>query len=126
MKFAGVFVVLLCPALVMAQAYKCMVDGQTVFQQIPCEGGVKLNVPSPPNPKTREGRVALAIERGQVFIGMTEEEVVASWGRPSKINRSQTARSISEQWIYRRASIGDDQYLYLENGVLRSIQTPVN
>lgn len=107
---------LLAPALAAAQAYRCA-DG--TYQQQPCPGGTKLEVPEPPAPGSREARVASAVARKTVFIGMTEAEVVRAWGRPQKINRSITARSTTEQWIY-----SGRQYLYLDNGVLRSIQTP--
>lgn len=110
--------------LAFAQAYKCMVDGAPVFQQVPCQGGVKLNVPPAPDPESREGRVAVAIAKKRVFIGMTDQEIVRSWGKPDKINRSISARNVNEQWIYSRDDIGRSQYLYVENGVLRSIQSP--
>jgi Domain of unknown function (DUF4124)/Protein of unknown function (DUF2845) len=114
----------LTPASGFAQAYKCTVDGQVVFQQIPCPGGKKLDVATPPDPDSREARISSAIAQRRVFIGMTEEEVVRSWGKPNKINRSVTSQNINEQWIYDRKRIGDGQYLYIENGVLKSIQSP--
>jgi Protein of unknown function (DUF2845) len=113
------------PTLSLAQAYRCTVNGEVVYQQLPCQGaGTKLNVPKPPDPETREGRLSLAIAKKEVFIGMTSEEVVRSWGKPNKINRSVSARSVHEQWIYERGSIGRSQYLYMEDGTLRSLQSP--
>ncbi|WP_079515848.1 hypothetical protein [Rossellomorea marisflavi] len=51
-------------------------------------------------------------------IGMTAEEVRNSkWGEPIKVNRTTTATSVSEQWVYR-----DYRYLYFENGILTTIQ----
>ncbi|HRK55514.1 MAG TPA: hypothetical protein PK185_16485 [Cyclobacteriaceae bacterium] len=47
---------------------------------------------------------------GKVRIGFTEEMTILSWGEPQKINKS----SYGNQWIY------DDQYLYFENGKLKS------
>ena len=108
----------------LAQAYKCTIDGKPVFQQVPCDGGVKLTVPKPPDPESREAKVGSAIARGKVFVGMTSEEVIRSWGKPDRINRTVTARTITEQWIYENDSISDRQYLYMEDGVLRSAQTP--
>lgn len=58
-----------------------------------------------------------AIER-KVLIGMTTEQVTASWGRPYSINETITARGKSEQWVY-----GTGQYLYFDNGILKTIQT---
>lgn len=52
-------------------------------------------------------------------LGMTPEEVLASrWGRPTRINRTTTARGSREQWVY-----GSRSYLYFENGRLTAIQS---
>ena len=112
------------PVDVCAQAYRCTVNGATVFQQSPCEGGVKLAVPAPPDPNSRNGQVSQAIALRRVIIGMTAEEVVRSWGRPNKVNRSISAAGTNEQWIYERGDVARHQYLYIENGILRSIQSP--
>jgi hypothetical protein len=60
-----------------------------------------------------------AIKRKQgVAIGMTEADVMASqWGRPEKVNRTQTKYGTREQWVY-----PNSQYLYLENGKVTGIQ----
>lgn len=50
----------------------------------------------------------------QVTVGMSMEEVMLSWGNPSKVNRS----SYGSQWIYRRGKY-QAQYLYFENGILK-------
>jgi hypothetical protein len=50
------------------------------------------------------------IFKGEVLIGFTEEMVIASWGKPKKINKS----SSGDQWVY------NDRYLYFENGLLKS------
>lgn len=51
-------------------------------------------------------------------IGMTAQQVLDSqWGKPQDINKTTTANSISEQWVY-----GDGKYVYLENGIVVSIQ----
>lgn len=56
--------------------------------------------------------------RGGVPIGMTASQVRASnWGKPQKINRSSGSYGIHEQWVY-----GGNNYLYLQNGVVTSIQ----
>jgi hypothetical protein len=112
------------PCAALCQAYKCIVDGSTVFQQQPCAGGTKLNVAPPPEVGSREWRVTNAIAKKEVFIGMTDQEVVRSWGRPDKTNKTISRDSRSEQWIYRRDGSGNDQFLYIENGFLRSIQSP--
>jgi hypothetical protein len=53
-----------------------------------------------------------------VSIGMTAEQIrKSSWGKPRSINETITAAGKHEQWVY------GGGYLYLENGVLTSIQT---
>lgn len=61
-----------------------------------------------------------AIERARVepAIGMTEYEVRNStWGSPKDINKTTTAYSTYEQWVYRNY-----RYIYFENGIVTSIQ----
>jgi hypothetical protein len=58
-----------------------------------------------------------AIEEGKVFRGMTKEQVLISWGKPLKINRTVTGSVNSEQWVY-----GGSQYLYFEGDGLTTFQ----
>ena len=52
-----------------------------------------------------------------VSVGMSQFEVIeSSWGKPLKINRTTTATSHREQWIYRGG------YLYFNDGILTTIQ----
>ncbi len=46
----------------------------------------------------------------EIKVGFTEEMIKVSWGEPDKINRS----SYGDQWVY------GNQYLYFENGKLKS------
>ena len=52
----------------------------------------------------------LKILESKVVVGFTEEMVLLSWGKPKKINKA----SYGDQWVY------DGQYLYFENGKLKS------
>ena len=52
----------------------------------------------------------LLILAGKVEVGFTEEMVLLSWGIPQKINKA----SYGDQWVY------DGQYLYFDNGTLKS------
>lgn len=61
-----------------------------------------------------------AIRDKRVMIGMTKEDVIASWGRPSDINRTVRSSGVREQWVYRRKS-GNTQYVYIRNGKVTSI-----
>ncbi len=49
------------------------------------------------------------------FIGMTDYETLKStWGKPSSINKTETAYSIKEQWVYPNWNnlYFEDEYLY--------------
>lgn len=51
-------------------------------------------------------------------IGMSSSQVESSrWGSPDKVNTTVTAGGTSEQWVYR-----DFGYVYLQNGVVTTIQ----
>lgn len=50
------------------------------------------------------------ILEGKVVVGFTEEMARLSWGDPKEINHA----SYGDQWVY------NSQYLYFENGVLKS------
>lgn len=54
----------------------------------------------------------------KIRVGMTTEQARASWGEPERINETVTANNRREQWIYGR------QYIYFNNGILTSYQTP--
>ena len=51
-------------------------------------------------------------------IGMTTKEVENStWGKPQSVNRTVTANSVKEQWVY-----PNYKYLYFEDGIMTSFQ----
>ena len=51
-------------------------------------------------------------------IGMTANEVLStSWGKPEDVNRTTTAFSVKEQWVY-----GNGRYVYLTDGIVDAIQ----
>lgn len=53
-----------------------------------------------------------------VRLGMTALQVLqSSWGNPQKVNRTINIHGTREQWVY-----GGGSYLYLQDGVLISIQ----
>lgn len=56
------------------------------------------------------------IIQGKVVIGMTKQHCREALGEPRRINKTTTATSISEQWVYY------GKYLYFENGELVTIQ----
>jgi hypothetical protein len=133
MKLAAAFlIVATVPAF--AQTYRCTVDGKVVYQQSRCANGVAVDTSGAGTANTtspgaiqanrevaqykRKQRVEEAIANGQIFIGMTAAEVRQSWGNPTSINRTHTANSTSDQWVY-----GSGAYAYLADGVVTAVQT---
>ena len=53
-----------------------------------------------------------------VRVGMTADQTREVWGSPSRVNRTESAYGIREQWVY-----GTSRYVYLRNGVVESVQT---
>jgi hypothetical protein len=56
----------------------------------------------------------------KIWIGMTPEMAIESWGRPKYKNRTTFSGGEQEQWVYSKA------YLYFENGILTSWQDQGN
>lgn len=54
----------------------------------------------------------------KIWLGMTDDMALESWGLPDKNNRSVGSWGVHEQWVYERK----DTYLYFENGILKSWQ----
>lgn len=126
------YVVLLYLVITQAQAgaYKCVVNGETIFSDKPCAPDAEqIRITPPPAPEAnsdapvfRDGELELlkshnkrlAIEKRQIMAGMTQDEVRQAWGNPNAINRSGGKSGEREQWVYHRGS--DAQYIYFESG----------
>jgi hypothetical protein len=68
-------------------------------------------------------RTARAIQKHRVMIGMTAQECRLALGAPSSVNRTFTETRRSEQWVYPGGWLHpSDRYLYLDDGVLTSVQ----
>lgn len=67
------------------------------------------------NPGQPERAKSLILE-GRVCLGMSSEQVLASWGPPIKRNRSVSRWGVREQWIYHNV------YIYIEDGCVTSWQ----
>lgn len=70
--------------------------------------------------QARDNALRRAITARTVLPGMTEDQCVKAWGEPRKINQTVTASGVDQQWVY-----SSERYLYLVNGVLRTIQGPI-
>jgi len=62
-------------------------------------------------------KVAKAIDKNEVFIGMTAEQVLESLNEPNEKNTVQNPRGTFEQWVY-----PDGRYLYFLNNRLNTMQ----
>lgn len=60
--------------------------------------------------------VQSAIIEGAVQMGMTDEQVRMSVGRPRSMNQSVGGWGVHEQWVY------DWAYIYFDNGIVTSWQ----
>lgn len=100
-------------------------DGAVVFQDAPCAGkGESIAVkPAAGSLSSVTPRAANAIAQGKVFVGMTADEVRRSWGAPTKINSTLSGSGSSQQWVYDRGNF-KSQYVYLDNGIVSTIQSP--
>ncbi len=58
-----------------------------------------------------------AIISSEVVVGMNKDECLLSWGKPDDVNVTKGDCGAVEQWVYK-----NKQYLYLENGILTSMQ----
>lgn len=126
-------------------------DGKVVYQEIACaDGGTKVNISgagqgdaasegsnyyqkesarltSDENTqmaaRDRASRISIAILNHQIMIGMTADEARRSWGAPTKVNNSIGSYGKHEQWVYERGR-NRTQYVYVENGLVTSTQSP--
>lgn len=62
------------------------------------------------------GEVWSAIEDEKVFVGMTAEQALMSWGKPVRSNRSTSTSGATEVWDY-----PSNASLYLKDGAVTSI-----
>lgn len=66
----------------------------------------------------QHGNISINSKMYPPKVGMTAQEVKDSqWGSPEKINKTTTAYTIHEQWVY-----SGYRYIYLDNGIVTAIQ----
>ena len=57
-----------------------------------------------------------AVAEKKVFIGMTRNQVIESWGNPDHVNRTIGVYGQSEQWVF------GNEFLYFDEGKLSTMQ----
>jgi hypothetical protein len=65
-------------------------------------------------------KTRLAIANNEILIGMTKDQLLASWGLPNDINRSVYPKVIREQWVYGPPFHDYEAYVYVDNDVVTS------
>ena len=106
----------------LAQAYRCTVGGQTVYQQQPCEGGAKLKSEPAPDPESREYRLNRAIALKQVFVGMTEAELIRSRGKPFQVTTVKASNGPADVWYYEKTAVSPRQSIMVRSGKVVNVQ----
>lgn len=132
---------LICGPLAAQTIHKCTApDGKVTMQDRPCASGAAAATVDTSGAGqagnvsessayykreaarlAREERIEYAVKTGHVFVGMPAADALRSWGKPTSVNRTVNAGSALEQWVYSRGN-GRAQYLYIENGLVRSFQ----
>ena len=102
-------------------------DGKVSYQAQPCAPAAKsaesLKLAPVPATTPLDSNISAAIATQRVLIGMTSAQARRSWGEPTKINVSTGSYGTNEQWVYDRGG-HRAQYVYVQNGVVTSIQSP--
>ena len=116
----GLFLLSATTCLVHAEVYKCAVEGKTVYQDSPCDGGKRVDVPG------AKRKAQASTVRG-VAVGMTESEVRSTWGEPSRIfHTTYTGASLEVQWIYdNHFRLGASDHVLFRSGIVTSITSSV-
>jgi hypothetical protein len=108
---------------------KCIgADGKITYQAADCPSASKaevIKVPTAPAfSDPNENVFNAAIARGRILTGMSAAQVRRAWGSPTKVNTSVGSYGRHEQWVYDRGGIGRSQYVYVQNGIVTSMQSP--
>lgn len=116
--------------------YKCVDDGGTAYQSLPCAPGaseIRMAQPAPrgpamlspaprPDAASRYPRRPGPWKHRTLTLGMSDDEVLnlPGWGRPSRITRVRLPREWREEWIYDGGLLAE-QRLYFANAKLVDI-----
>ena len=130
-------IALVLPLCAQAQKiYRCTIDGKVVIQDVVCPSGaasqeVRITyAPATEEDKRRADNLVFQrrmnadfealVQSGRVAVGMNATHVLRAWGAPKKINRTLHGGRVHEQAVY-----GGDRYVYIENGIVVSIQESI-
>lgn len=77
-------------------------------------------------PEDNQSTIAEAMKNGKVVIGMTKQQVQATWGPPHRVTTMNNASGESEQWDYDYDISGQTPRAYLHfdgSGTVTSVDT---
>lgn len=107
-----------------AQVYRCVENGATVYSDRQCASGNTQRIEiqrSGPQPTGDESNLQAEANMGRVAVGQTPLQVRTAWGQPTAINKDTYGDRVREQWVYRRD--GGDAYVYFAGGAVTSVST---
>ncbi len=127
----GAFLACGAAAAPAAEIYKCVDDGGTAYQSIPCPAGAseirlargalagRILPPAPRAEAARYARKPGPWTHRVLTLGMSDDEVLnlPGWGLPARITRVRLPRMWREEWIYDSGLLAE-QRLYFVNGKL--------
>ncbi|WP_034727547.1 hypothetical protein [Bacteriovorax sp. BSW11_IV] len=58
-----------------------------------------------------------SVRNNEIFMGMSKDQVVGAWGRPTRIDVAGNPRNQNERWAF--YNNGKLQYVYFESGVVQ-------
>lgn len=76
-----------------------------------------LFLENPIDPKWDKATAEI-IKQRKIKLGMSEKQLLLSWGKPERINKTVGSSGVNEQWVY-----GVGQYVYMQNGKVTSFQS---
>lgn len=96
---------------------KAKEEGKAYFESLRVKAQQDINKRRPVYVKKYGPVNGEKVAKSLIWIGMTEQMLLDSWGRPDDINTSVTRYGSRKQYVY-----GSGQYVYVENGIVDSWQ----
>lgn len=92
-------------------------DSKAFYEQKRKENILALNTRREKFHKKYGEEIGDRIALQKIWIGMSEDMLIDSWGKPNDINQTVTRYSVRKQYVY-----GLGQYVYVVNGVVEAWQ----
>jgi hypothetical protein len=96
---------------------KAKEEGKAYFESLSKKADEEINKRRPVYVKKYGPVNGEKVAKGLIWIGMTEQMLIDSWGQPEDTNTTVTRYATRKQYVY-----GSGQYVYVENGIVDSCQ----